>query len=191
VQVAVAESRQLAFREGLQSTSGMATTRAMGSTVEGNSVQRRTDMMIDKLEPSTDKNLYVLPEVLSARNQSWEAAFPAYALQSGLLNDETLLSSPSSVKLALNGDVSNTDSTKTSQAEPATEASQQQATGQDQDDAQELARKQALHLAAAREATKEHVASSSAMPSRGQFGFSKQLQMTAAKRHEASTKTAA
>ena len=51
-----------------------------------------------------------------------------------------------------------------------------------------LARKQALHLAAAREAVRlASVTPDQDMPAKGQFGFSKQLQMSAAKRLGTST----
>ena len=64
------------------------------------------------------------------------------------------------------------------------------AQAEDMSDAERLAHKQALHLAAARAVERVNAVAAQALP-RGQFGFSRQLQMSAAKRNATAARTLA
>ncbi len=188
VQVAIAEGRH-AGQEGSQNSAGAATARAMSGTFEGNSVQRRTDALIDKLIPTTDHNLYVLPAVLSARDQAYEAVLPAHAMQSGLLAYEIMPQNSLPGSFVLSTDTTGGDAKLAAATASSPDTTTPQADAQANEDDMPWARKQALHLMAAREAAKLDEASRTHLPTRGQFGFSKQLQMSAAKRQATASKT--
>jgi hypothetical protein len=176
VQVAVAEGRQ-AGQESRQTAASGVYARSMPGTFEGNSVQRRTDALIDRLTPTTDQNLYVLPAVMSARHQAYEAVLPTHAMQSGLLAYEITPLNSLPISFQLGSDSTGIEASVATTNAFAHEAGTPSAELQEDEDATYWARKQAIHLIASREAAKLVDASRAAEPTRGQFGFSKQLQM--------------
>ncbi|WP_293753187.1 hypothetical protein, partial [Limnohabitans sp. Rim8] len=200
VQEAVAEGRQAVSVTAPGSSAGLVTSRAISGVGEGRNELHRTDVLIDKFERVTDPHLYVLPQVKDTRGQAFDAASPSYALQSGLLADELMLSGSKSGVLrlsqsaladpALAGQTLADQTLAALTAQPATDEAVQQAAADGTDnlgnmgEAQTLAQKQALHLAASRAALAAEPADAQPAQAlaRGQFGFSQQLQMSAAKR---------
>jgi hypothetical protein len=161
----------------------VAAARAISGVGEGKNVLRRTEVLIDKFDRVTDPNLYVLPQVKDTRGQSFDAALPSFTLQSGLLASELRLddSQPINVRISQAGGEGQTLADRTL-AEMGQEQGTAQAqaqtveAGEAQEDSRDLARKLNAYLAAAREAARQ-TQSEASPPSRGQSGFSRQLQL--------------
>ena len=183
VMVAVAEGRQAVSSGASDSAAGAVAARAVSGGA-GNTTLQKTDVLIDKFDRATDPNLFVLPEVKATRGQAPEATSQAYAMQSGLLVQELAPNTSIAVTVQVSQAPTSADQTlagllNLSDA-PDTVDRVQMAELTEQERADMLARKQALHLSAAREA--QRLESQAQASARGQFGFSKQLQMSAAKR---------
>ena len=183
VMVAVAEGRQAVSSGATDSAAGAVTARAVSGGA-GNTTLQKTDVLIDKFDRATDPNLFVLPEVKATRGQAPEATSQAYAMQSGLLVQELSPNTSIAVTVQVSQAPTSADQTLAGLLNlsdvPDTVDRLQVAELTEQERADMLARKQALHLSAAREA--QRLESQTQASARGQFGFSKQLQMSAAKR---------
>lgn len=186
VQFAVADARAATSGASSMANSASVPVSSAGAVM----MVQALNAQAEKFDRTTDPNLFVLPEVKATRGQSFEAASPAYALQSGLLAYELTPANSLGVSVQLSQVPTAADQTLAAladevQEQPALASRVQLAELDGQEMAELLARKQALHLAAAREAARLDAQERSA-PTRGQFGFSRQLQMSAAQRQAGS-----
>jgi hypothetical protein len=183
VQVAVAQ----AYAE-LRSPSSFSMSNTISATTAGVRAQVSMGIVqLDQFDRPTDPNLFVLPAVKQARYESLEAQLPTLIMQSGLLDELAVLKNSSGTGILL-GEVPNSlslaDMTLLAMTEDwnAHKAVHQELPElSDQEQTLQTNRKQAMTLVAAQEAI-QNDSKAITQTTRGQSGFSRQLQIVAQQR---------
>ncbi len=184
VQVAVAQ----AYAE-LRSPASFSISNTLSNTPAGGRYMVSLGIVqLDQFDRPTDPNLFVLPAVKQTRYEALEVQLPALLMQSGLLDELAMLKDSAGTRVLVSeAPTSMTLADRTLQAltegEPSGETSTAKlAEIEMSTQEQQAARKQALHLMTFGE-TRASEVSAQQHSQRGQFNFSKQLQMSAAKRY--------
>jgi hypothetical protein len=181
VQVAVAQ----AYADQRSTASFSASNTLARAPAGGQFVTRLAQAQADASERRTDPNLFVLPAVQQTRYESLEVQLPALSMQSGLLSD---LAQPRSLLTAgglrseapTESPTTLADQTLRALAEaPANGAVEHAAEASHTEPEDEESERQRRHLAQ-REAMRQ--AQAELARHKGQFGFSRQLKLTALSR---------